>query len=578
MSDFDLVLRGGLIVDGSGGEPFAGDVAIRGGIIAAVGDVKGRGAREIDVAGRIVTPGFVDVHTHYDGQAIWSDRLNPSSQHGVTTVVAGNCGVGFAPCRPADHDLLINVMEGVEDIPGVVMADGLSWDWETFPQYLDALETRPRDIDIAAYLPHSPLRVYAMGERGAAREPANDDDLAKMRRLAKEAIEAGALGFATSRTFIHRTASGQQIPSFDASDAELSAIAEGLADAGDGIIQVVLDVPMRTWDEELGMLRNVMRSSGRPATFTFGAPNSGPRMWEPVLAMLNDARAEGQELSAQVFPRPIGMIAGLELSTNPFCLCPSYAPIAALPFEEKVAAMRDPGVRAKLISEAPAEGHPLTQMGRAWDWMFPLNDPPDYEPPLETSVAAVARQRGVTPEEVAYDMLLEDDGHAMLLIALGNFYEGRLDTVKMLLERPDTLVGLGDGGAHYGVICDASFPTFTLAHWVRDRRENRMTLADAVRMLAWTPARTVGLHDRGLLAPGYKADMNVIDLDRLRLCRPEVRYDLPAGGRRLDQRAEGYDLTIVSGTIIAEKDQPTSARPGRLVRGTRAAPVLEAAE
>lgn len=572
MSEYDLVLRGGLIVDGGGGEPFVGDVAIADGVIAAVGAVQGRGAREIDAVGCIVTPGFVDVHTHYDGQAIWSDRLNPSSQHGVTTVVAGNCGVGFAPCRPADHDLLINVMEGVEDIPGVVMADGLSWDWETFPQYLDALEARPRDIDIAAYLPHSPLRVYAMGERGAAREAANRDDLARMRALAREAIEAGAIGFATSRTFIHRTASGQQIPSFDASHAELTAIAGGLADAGAGIIQVVLDVPMRSWDEELDMLRDVMRGTGRPATFTFATPNAGPRLWEPVLATLDEARAEGQELTAQVFPRPIGMIAGLELSTNPFCLCPSYLPIASLPFAEKVMAMRDPALRAKLVTEAPADGHPLTQMGRAWDWMFLLNDPPDYEPPLDSSIAAIARRRGVTPEEVAYDMLLEDDGHAMLLIALGNFYEGRLDMLKMLLERPDTLVGLGDGGAHYGVICDASFPTFTLAHWVRDRTENRMALADAVRMLAWTPARTVGLNDRGLLAPGYKADVNVIDLDRLRLRRPQVLYDLPAGGRRLDQRAEGYCCTIVSGEIIAENDRPTSARPGRLVRGTRAAP------
>lgn len=578
MSEYDLVLRGGLIVDGSGGEPLTGDVAIRDGVIAATGVVAGRGAREIDVAGHVVTPGFVDVHTHYDGQAIWSDRLNPSSQHGVTTVVAGNCGVGFAPCRPSDHELLINVMEGVEDIPGVVMAEGLEWNWETFPQYLDALEARPRDIDIAAYLPHSPLRVYAMGDRGAAREAANDDDLAKMRALAKEAIEAGALGFATSRTFIHRTASGQQIPSFDASHAELHAIAEGLADAGDGIIQVVLDVPMRSWDEELGMLRDVMRKTGRPATFTFGTPNTGPRLWEPVIEMLDEARAEGQDLTAQVFPRPIGMIAGLELSTNPFCLCPSYQPIAGLPLAEKVAAMRDPALRAKLVAEAPDEGHPLTQMGRAWDWMFLLTDPPNYEPPLDTSVAAIARQRGVTPEEVAYDMLLEDDGHAMLLIALGNFYEGRLDMVKMLLERPGTLVGLGDGGAHYGVICDASFPTFTLAHWVRDRPENRMRLADAVRMLAWTPAQTVGLRDRGLLAPGYKADVNVIDLEKISLRRPEVRYDLPAGGRRLDQRAEGYVYTIVAGEIIAENDKPTQARPGRLVRGTRSAPMLEAAE
>ncbi|WP_380872472.1 amidohydrolase [Sphingomonas sp. DBB INV C78] len=578
MADFDLVLRGGLIADGSGGEPVRGDVAIVGNRIAAVGSFQGEGAREIDVAGRVVTPGFVDIHTHYDGQAIWSDRLNPSSQHGVTTVVVGNCGVGFAPCRPGDHDLLINVMEGVEDIPGVVMAEGLDWHWESFPQYLDALDAKPRDIDIAAYLPHSPLRVFAMGDRGAAREAANDDDLARMRSIAKEAIEAGALGFATSRTFIHRTAAGQLIPSFDASQTELEAVAMGLADAGDGIIQAVLDVPTRSWDDEIGMLREVMRRTGRPATFTLAAPNQGPRLWEPVLAMLDDARAEGQKLSAQVFPRPIGMIAGLELSTNPFCLCPSFQPIAGLPLAEKVAAMRNPALRAKLVSEAPADGHPLTQMGRAWDWMFLLTEEADYEPSLDKSISAIAKARGVTPEEVAYDLLLEDDGHAMLLIALGNFFEGRLDAVQEMLDHPNVVVGLGDGGAHYGVICDASFPTFTLQHWVRDRSGSRMPLGQAVKMLAHDPAHVVGLLDRGLIAPGYKADINVIDLDRVRLCKPEVRYDLPAGGRRLDQRAEGFDLTIVSGAIIAERDTPTDARPGKLVRGTQAAPVLEAAE
>ncbi|ARS27560.1 N-acyl-D-amino-acid deacylase family protein [Sphingomonas sp. KC8] len=579
MADYDLVLRGGLVADGNGGEPQLGDVAISGDRIVAVGVVAGAGAREIDVAGRVVTPGFVDVHTHYDGQAIWSDRLNPSSQHGVTTVVVGNCGVGFAPCRAADHDLLINVMEGVEDIPGVVMAEGLDWAWESFPEYLDALDARPRDIDIAAYLPHSPLRVYAMGDRGAAREAANEDDLARMRLIAKEAIEAGALGFATSRTFIHRTAAGSQIPSFEASQAELEAVAMGLADAGDGIIQAVLDVPMRSWDDEISMLRDVMRRTGRPATFTLAAPNTGPKLWEPVLAILDEAHAEGQALTAQVFPRPVGMIAGLELSTNPFCLCPSYQPIAMLPLAEKVAAMRDPALRAKLVAEAPADGHPLTQMGRAWDWMFPLGAQPNYEPSLDISVSALARQRGVTPEEVAYDLLLEDDGHAMLLIALGNFHEGRLDAVRAMLDHPNTVIGLGDGGAHYGVICDASFPTFTLTYWVRDRKDDRIGLGEAVKMLTLEPARAVGLHDRGLIAPGYKADLNVIDLDRLRLCRPEVRYDLPAGGRRLDQRAEGYDFTIVSGTIIAERDVPTAARPGRLVRGSRPTPTqLEAAE
>ncbi|AHE55500.1 N-acyl-D-amino-acid deacylase family protein [Sphingomonas sanxanigenens] len=575
MAAYDLVLRGGLIVDGSGDEPFTGDVALSGGRIAAVGRVDGPGLHEIDATGRIVTPGFVDIHTHYDGQAVWSERMTPSSAHGVTTVVIGNCGVGFAPCRAADHDLLIEVMEGVEDIPGVVMAEGLPWDWETFPEFLDTLAARPRDIDVAAYLPHSPLRVYAMGARGAAREAATSDDLRRMRDLAREAVEAGALGFATSRTFIHRTANGTPIPSFEASGEELAAIAMGLADAGAGIVQAVMDVPQRSWDEELAMLRDVIRRSGRPATFTFGAPNGGPPIWRPVLDALDEAQAAGEVLSAQIFPRPIGMIVGLELSTHPFALSPSFQPIARLPLAEKVAALRDPAMRARLIAEQPAVGHPLAAMGRSWPFMFPLGDPPVYEPAASESVAARAVCAGVTPEEIAYDLLLEEGGRAMLYVALGNFHENRLDAVREIMAHPATVLGLGDGGAHYGSICDASYPTFMLAYWVRDRA-NGFPLAQAVRMLARDPAMVVGLADRGLIAPGYKADLNVIDLDRVALHKPMLRSDLPAGGRRLDQGADGYDLTIVAGEIIAERGAPTAARPGRLVRGAQAAPATAA--
>ena len=571
MSDFDLVLRGGLVVNGSGEAPAIGDVGICGDRIVAVGRFEGEGAREVDATGRIVTPGFVDIHTHYDGQAIWSERMTPSSAHGVTTVVLGNCGVGFAPCRAGDHDLLINVMEGVEDIPGVVMAEGLPWDWESFPDYLDALDRRRRDIDIATYLPHSPLRVFAMGERGAARETANADDLQRMRDIAREAIAAGALGFATSRTFIHRTASGAQIPSFAASDDELQAIAMGLSDAGGGIVQAVLDVPSRSWAEEIGALREVSRKSGRPATFTLAAPNGGPNIWQPVFDMLDDAHANGEALTAQVFPRPIGMIVGLEMSTNPFAHSAGFRAIAALPLAEKVAAMRDPALRARLIGEVPADGHPLAAMGRDWAWMFPLGDPPNYEPSVEDSVAARAARAGVTPQEIAYDLLLEDDGRAMLYVALGNFHDGKLDVTRDMMAHPGTVLGLGDGGAHYGAICDASYPTFVLGYWARDRA-NGIPLQQAVRMLTHDPARVVGLADRGLIAPGYKADLNMIDLDRIGLHKPELSHDLPAGGRRLDQRAEGYDMTIVSGEVIAEHDRPTEARPGRLVRGAQHAP------
>jgi len=573
MRDCDVLIRGGTIVDGSGGEPFVGDLAIRGDRILAVGEAGFEAREEIDARGMIVTPGFVDIHTHYDGQAIWSDRLSPSSSHGVTTAVMGNCGVGFAPCRAEDHDLLIRVMEGVEDIPGVVMAEGLPWDWETFPQYLDAVERRPRDIDVGAYFPHSPLRVYVMGARGAERQAATPEDLSRMRELSREAIDAGALGIASSRLFIHRTKAGEQIPSFEASDDELKAIAAGMADAGAGIVQIVLDAPHVPWNEEIDHLLGVVESCGRPATFTLGTSNSGAPLWETAMDRVSAANARGARIKAQVLPRPIGMILGFDLSTNPFCLCPSYEALAALAFEQRVECLRDPRVRATLTSEAPIDGHPLAMIARNWEWIFPLSDPPNYEPSLDTSIAAQARASGRTPEEAAYDYLLGQDGRAMLYNTLGNYHEGRLDAVHDLMTHPDVVVGLGDGGAHYGAICDASYPTFFLTYWVRDRSGPRLSLQEAVRKLAHDPAEVVELRDRGRLAPGLKADINVIDLDRLQLHIPEVRNDLPGGGRRLDQRATGYVATLVSGQIIRRNDQPTRALPGRLVRGRQAAPV-----
>jgi N-acyl-D-amino-acid deacylase len=575
---YDLIIRNGLVADGGGGGLYVADVAIRDGRIAKIGKISDTAPEEIDATGKLVTPGFVDIHTHYDGQAIWSDQLNPSSSHGVTTVVVGNCGVGFAPCRPADHELLIKVMEGVEDIPGAVMAEGLPWNWETFPEYLDALDANPRDIDVAAYLPHSPLRVYAMGERGANREPATEEDRAKMRALAREAIEAGAVGFASSRQFIHRTKAGEQIPTFDADRAELEAIAQGLGDAGAGVVQLVLNTPFQSWDSELRLLRGVARASGRPATFSMGASNSGPdTVWKQALAIVDDANTAGEVVSAQVFPRPIGMVTGHELSVNPFVLCPSYQALARLGHAAKLAELRKPDVRARLIAEPPAEGHPLAHIGRNWDWMFPFGDPPNYEPPLETSIAAQARTRGLSPEEVAYDYLLGDHGAAKLYVALGNFQDGKLDAVLELMKHKHTVVGLGDGGAHYGVICDASFPTFMLTYWTRDRAGEQLPLAAAVRALSHEPAQTLGLKDRGLVKEGYKADLNVIDYARLALHAPEIKYDLPAGGRRLDQGATGYDATIVSGRVIRRGDRATGVLPGRLVRGSQAAPAGAAA-
>lgn len=570
---YDLLVRGGTIVDGSGTSPFEGDVAIRGDRIVAIGRIDGTAAEEIDATGLIVTPGFVDIHTHYDGQAIWSERLSPSSSHGVTTVVVGNCGVGFAPCRAEDHEMLIRVMEGVEDIPGVVMAEGLPWDWETFPQYLDALEARKRDIDVGAYLPHSPLRVYVMGKRGADREVATEADLARMRVLSREAIEAGALGIASSRLFMHRTKAGEQIPSFEASDEELKAIAGGMKDAGSGIVQLVLDAPHATWKEEMEHLVAVVESCGRPATFTLGTANRGEPIWMDAMDRVSEANAKGASIKAQVLPRPIGLIAGFDLSTNPFCLCPSYQPLAGLPFAERIARLRDPAMRATLLAEQPEEGNPLAMVARNWDWMFPLSDPPNYEPPLETSIAAQARARGCAPEEIAYDYLMGDGGRAMLYNTLGNFHEGRLDAVYDLMVHPDAVVGLGDGGAHYGAICDASYPTFLLTYWTQDRKGPRLSLAQAVRALAGAPADAVELRDRGRIGIGYKADINVIDLDGLQLHAPEIRHDLPGGGRRLDQRATGYRATIVSGQVIRRDDEPTGRLPGRVVRGRRDMPL-----
>jgi N-acyl-D-amino-acid deacylase len=572
-SEYDLIVRDGLVVDGADHEPFVADVAVRGDRIAAVGAVKGSAAREIDAKGKLVLPGFVDIHTHYDGQAIWSERLNPSSSHGVTTAVMGNCGVGFAPCRSEDHDLLIRVMEGVEDIPGVVMAEGLPWTWETFPEYLDALEGRRHDIDVAAYLPHSPLRIYVMGERGANREAATSDDLARMRALSREAISAGALGIASSRLFFHRTNTGEQIPSFDAADAELRQVAAGMSDAGKGIIQLVLDVPHRSWESEMVHLIELVKSSGRPATFTMATANQGPRIWDAAMAMLEQANAQGASITAQILPRPIGLIAGFQLSVHPFCLCPSYRALAALPLEERIAQLRKPEVREKLTTEKPLAGHPLVGAARVWNWMFPLGDSPNYEPPLNTSIGAQAAMRGVKPEAVAYDYLLQKNGAALLYLTLGNYYEGKFDSIRELLSHPHSVTGLGDGGAHYGMICDASYPTFMLMYWVRDRKGPRLSLAKAVSQLTRAPAKAVGLLDRGLIAAGYKADLNVIDLDRLQLHSPQIRFDLPAGGRRLDQTATGYEATIVSGQVVRRNDQPTGILPGRLVRGARPLPL-----
>jgi N-acyl-D-aspartate/D-glutamate deacylase len=539
-----------------------------------VGTVEAPGALEIDATGMLVTPGFVDLHTHYDGQAIWSDRMSPSSSHGVTTALMGNCGVGFAPCRPEDHDVLVDVMAGVEDIPGVVMTDGLPWDWETFPQYLDALDSRRRDIDIAAYLPHSPLRVYVMGKRGADCEPATAEDLALMRKLAAEAIDVGALGVSSSRFAFHKTGSGAPIPTYDAAYDEIAAIVGGVADAGGGLLQFIPDIPAGGYERVLQQVFEAASDAHVPVTFTLTTGNSGDPIWPGAVNLIEKFNAAGAEITAQVFARPIGLVIGLELTANPFVLYPSYQQIADLPLDQRVAQMRKPEVRARILADKPGDGHPFMYFAQAWEWMFPLTEPANYEPEAHESILARAQARGVSPLEEAYDRLLDDDGRAMMLVALANFENNSLDTVAELIRRDDVVLGLGDGGAHYGMICDASYPTFVLAHWARDRASGRLSVAEAVRLMTSVPARVAGLADRGRIAPGYKADLNVIDHARLTLHKPTITHDLPAGGRRLDQTADGYVATIVSGEVIASDGVPTSARPGRLIRGRQPAPAV----
>jgi N-acyl-D-aspartate/D-glutamate deacylase len=570
--EFDLVLRGGTIVDGTGGKPVDGDVAVSGGRIAAVGKVAGRGREEIDAKGRLVTPGFVDIHTHYDGQATWDERLTPSSWHGVTTAVMGNCGVGFAPCRPNDHDMLIRLMEGVEDIPGVVLTEGLKWNWETFPEFLDALEARPHDIDFATQVPHGALRVYVMGERGANREPAMPRDIAEMAAVACDAVKAGALGFSTSRTLNHRTSDGQPTPTLTAAEDELVGIAMGLGQAGAGVLQVVSDFaePQR----ELAMLRRMVAESGRPLSFSLLQSDRGPEAWKMLLGFLDACNADGLPVRAQVCGRPVGLLLGLSLTLNPFSAHPSYQEIAHLPFAERVSLLRTEEWRSRLLGEEPRSDNPFVKaVLRNFAKMFPLADPPNYEPSSDESLGARAVERNMRPEELAYDWMLEDDGKALILFPFLNYAQDTLEPALAMMLHQHTVLGLGDGGAHVGMICDGSFPTSMLTHWTRDRtRGPKLPLEWVIKAQSRDTALAVGLADRGLVKPGYKADLNVIDHARLTLHRPAVAYDLPAGGRRLVQRADGYDVTIVAGRIVYREGKPTGALPGKLVRGAKAAP------
>lgn len=566
----DLVIRHGTVFDGHSDTPREADIGISSGIIAQIGDVPERGVEELDARGMIVTPGFVDIHTHYDGQAIWSERLAPSSANGVTTAVMGSCGVGFAPCRREDRALLLAVTEGVEDIPESVLAEGVAWDWESYPEYLDALASRRHDIDIASLFPHMPLRVYAMGKRGADREPATPDDLARMYQLTREAVAAGAIGVSTTQLFTHRTRDGDQVPTFGVAELELHTIASALKDAGGGIWQAsaIVDMASAAATDDLEMFNRVVASGGASGTFTLGQAN-----WRQMLDQVAAMNAAGNEITAQVYPRRFGLYVNFDLTIHPFCLCPSFRAIAHLPMADKLACLRDPAFKAKLLAEEPVDiGQPFHRIGRNFDRMYPVEAVQDYEPSAAKSVAALAQARGVDPLALAYDLLLEDDGQAMFFLQYTNYEDRSLDFMPQLLRDPHTVIGLADGGAHYGMISDATYPTFLLSYWTRDRAGERLGLGEAIRMLTSTPATTARLGDRGRLAPGYKADINVIDYDRLTLANPRVVRDLPAGGKRIDQRTSGYAATLVSGQIIRRDDEATAALPGQLIRGSRQAP------
>ncbi len=565
-ASYDTVIRGGHIVDGSGSPGFEGDLGIRNGLIAAVGRVEGVAAEEIDARGLLVTPGFVDVHTHYDGQATWDNRLQPSSLHGVTTAVMGNCGVGFAPCKPGDHERLIRLMEGVEDIPFPVLAEGLPWNWESFPDYLDGLASRSFDIDVAAQLPHAALRVFVMGERGAAREPATPNDIAAMSVLAEQAMHAGAIGFSTSRTLNHRTSDGQPTPTLTAAEDELAGIAQGLKRAGKGVLQVVSD--FSDFNNEFAMLTRLMESSGRPLSFSTAQSGRAPGAWRMMLERLEVAVKSGLPMKAQVCGRPVGLLLGLELTLNPFSYHAAFAEIAGLPLAQKVAKLQDPAFRAGLLAEEFRWNGPLGRdtFGN-WSAMFPMVKGFDYEPTPDQSLAALAAQRGISPLEASLDVMLENEGRGMIYLPFLNYADGSLDPSFAMMGHKDTAPGLSDGGAHVGMICDGSFPTSNLVHWTRDRsRGERFSIEAVVKMQTSTTARMMGLNDRGLLQPGLRADINLIDYEGLNLELPEVVYDLPAGGRRLTQKARGYRATLVAGQVTYRDGEPTGALPGRLVR------------
>ena len=584
MPSYDLIIRNGTIVDGTGAARFTGDVAVKNGLIAAVGKVQGDAAEEIDAAGKVVTPGFVDIHTHYDGQATWDQEMAPSSWHGVTTVVMGNCGVGFAPARPDRHGWLIGLMEGVEDIPGTALAEGMTWNWETFPEYLDELERLPRTVDVGTHVPHGAVRAYVLGDREQPGAIPTEDDIRQMAEIVEDGVRAGALGFSTSRTVLHRSIDGEVVPGTTATKEELIEIGRAMGRAGHGVFEMASDM-RREWDE-FGWMGALSRETGLPCTYAALQSIAKELPLEEQIAQMRAENDNGANIVAQIALRGNGIVMAWQGTVHPFRLRPSWQAIAELPWEQQRAKLLDPAFKAQLLSETndfsevnqDIIGLIMVVCG-GWTMQYEMDPDFNYEPQADESIAARAATAGVSGDEYAYDLLCQNEGKGFIYLPLLNYADGNLDFLEALQASDDTVNSLSDGGAHCGTICDAASPTFMLQHWVRDRkRGGRISLERAVQRQCRDTARLYGLEDRGVIAPGYLADLNVIDLDKLKLGKPWLAFDLPAGGKRLLQKAEGYVCTIKNGAVTFRNGEWTGATPGGLIRGPQRVEMREAAE
>ena len=577
----DLVIRGGTVVDGTGALRFVADVAVDGGIITAVGHISAQGREEIDATGKVVAPGFVDIHTHYDGQATWDSEMAPSSWHGVTTVVMGNCGVGFAPAKKDKHDWLIGLMEGVEDIPGTALAEGMTWDWETFPEYLDALERRPRTIDVATHVPHGAVRAYVLGDREMPGAVPTDADITEMSRIVEEGIRAGALGFSTSRTVLHKSVDGELVPGTTATKEELIGIGRAMGRVGYGVFEMASDMK-RDWDE-FGWMGALSRETGLPVTFAALQSIAKEMPLEEQISSMIAENDNGANIVAQIALRGNGIIMAWQGTVHPFRFKPAWAEIEALPWPQRLVRLKDPAFKARMIAEESVFPESdiidfLRIVAGGWPVHFEMGPAFNYEPRQDESVMARAIAAGVSPAEYAYDLLMQDDGTGFIYFPILNYRDGNLNFLEELQTRDDCVNSLSDGGAHCGTICDAASPTFMLQHWVRDRQGKRITLENAIKRQCHDTARLYGLNDRGVLKPGYLADINIIDLDRLKLSKPWLAFDLPAGGRRLLQKADGYVATVKAGFVTFREGKMTGALPGIVVRGPQNVQMAEAAE